>query len=175
MFCPAVKKSSRLCIWKMKPICRRTSGKSEATHVCSCRPSTTSLPVCTVRRPPMSVRSVVLPHPDGPVKSAISPGQISRSMSKSTCLGRHPSSYEKLSPRVEMAGLVGPKTSPSGPPGRAALDSANKNAIGFSCRSEYVRWVGLLELSHCHQSGEAAHYDGESEDQDGAAKGHVHR
>src|SRR5439155_3173630 len=76
---------------------------------------------------------------------------------------------------MEMAGPVGPKTpSPSSPPGRAALDSANQNAIGFSCRSEYVRWVGLLELPHCHQSGEAAHHDGESEDQDGAAKGHVH-
>ena len=28
MFCRAVRKSSRLCIWKMKPMCRRTSGNA---------------------------------------------------------------------------------------------------------------------------------------------------
>jgi len=89
-FWNAVSEANRLWCWKMKPILRRTAISSRGPAPWSVCPSTSTDPSCTVRSVPMRVKSVVLPPPDGPVMMTISPGGISRLLSKRTWLRSAP-------------------------------------------------------------------------------------
>ena len=60
----------------------RFHGGSGATS----RPSSSTWPVCAWAKPAISLRSVVLPQPDGPRKAKNSPGWIERATSFSTCV-----------------------------------------------------------------------------------------
>ena len=80
----------------------------------------------------MSVSSVVLPQPDGPVRSTTSPGQMSRSMSKSTWLRRPLSSYEKSRPRMRTAGSLVARPIRGRPPSPHALRPDVPDRIQFA-------------------------------------------
>ena len=84
-FSAAVSAPSRLCCWKMKPIRRRTSSRRAPSAPFSSWPSTRTLPDCAERSAPTSVKSVVLPDPDGPVTMMISPAGIVADTSNRIC------------------------------------------------------------------------------------------
>ncbi len=62
-FCPAVSAASRLCDWKMYPICLLTPWSTRGLAPHSSCPRTSRLPSCVERSAPISVSSVVLPEP----------------------------------------------------------------------------------------------------------------
>jgi hypothetical protein len=74
----------------MKPIRRRARSSVAGEAPRSSSPRTSTLPLCTERRALTSVRSVVLPEPDGPVTMTISPAGISVVTSKRICLRSAP-------------------------------------------------------------------------------------
>src|SRR5262245_23921775 len=76
-----------------------------------------------VRGAPISVNSVVLPEPEGPVMITISPGANSSSMSNNTCLLESPSPKEWFKCRI--------RTAEGGAPGLSMPDKNPVPAIVF--------------------------------------------
>ncbi len=74
----------------MYPMRRRTSTSSRFDAPRSSCPSTLTEPSCGERSPPASVRTVVLPEPEGPVRITISPAATSVVTSNRICLRRSP-------------------------------------------------------------------------------------
>ena len=83
-FSYAVNESNRLCIWKMKPMPRRTRTNSPDESDPRSWPNTSIRPCCMERSAPISVSIVVFPEPEGPVITTSCPGEMSIRLPNST-------------------------------------------------------------------------------------------
>src|SRR5581483_6743991 len=82
-FCRAVSCGTSSARWKTKPMrTRRTRRRSASASAARSRPSKSTRPRSGARRLPSMARSVVLPEPDGPVTTTVSPGATARLASR---------------------------------------------------------------------------------------------
>jgi hypothetical protein len=93
MFSPAVRVGNRLKPWNTKPMCfRRSGGSCFSPSLVTSIPAMRTLPELARRMQPMMESSVVLPLPEGPISSTISPGWTSMSTPRKAGTPAAPSS-----------------------------------------------------------------------------------
>src|SRR3712207_8628331 len=92
----------RLYVWKMKPIfsaLKRVRFLSDIPEMDS--PPTNTSPLSNSSRPDRQLRSVVLPHPEGPMMATISPRGILKSTPRRARVRTPPVAYSFSTPRSE--------------------------------------------------------------------------
>src|SRR5262245_44619405 len=67
---------------------------------------TTMMPSVGVSSPPIKLRSVVLPDPDGPISATKSPSGMSRSMPCNASIRSRPRRYTLVRPRICTRGVI---------------------------------------------------------------------
>lgn len=96
--------SSRLKNWNTNPMWPRRKRASQSSSLPSTRsPATSIVPSSTASRPAMTLSSVDLPQPEGPVTATNSPWRTSRSTPRSARTGARSAVNVRRAPRTRTA------------------------------------------------------------------------